>query len=70
MRREFKSVAALTTTAGSLMDSWPEWRKKLIQFAKLESATRPVLKKVLGDLESEDSVACPDGKSFNPFSIL
>lgn len=44
------------------MDSWPEWREKLIQFAKLESATWPVLKKLLGDLESKDSIACPDGE--------
>ena len=48
--------------AGSLMDSWPNWKDKLIQFSKLESATRPVLKKLLSDMESKDSVACPDGK--------
>jgi len=68
LRREFKSVAALTSTAGSLMDSWPEWREKVIQLAKLESATRPVLK-VLGDLEGKDSVVCPDGECFNTFYV-
>ena len=52
-----------------MMDSWPEWRDKLIQFSKLESATRPALKKLLGDLETKDSVACPDGECFNTFAL-
>lgn len=58
-------MASLDTTAGSLMDSWPQWRDKVIQFSKLESATRPALKQLLGDLESKDSVACLDGECFN-----
>lgn len=56
------------TTAGSLMDSWLQWRDKVIQFSKLESATRPALKQLLGDLESKDGVACPDGESLTPFA--
>ena len=62
-------MASLDASAGSLMDSWPEWRDKLIQFSKLESATRPALKKLLGDLETKDSVACPDGECFNTFAF-
>ena len=57
-------MASLDTTAGSLMDSWP-----VVQFSKLGSATRPALKQILGDLESKDGVACPDGESLTPFAF-
>ena len=53
---------SLETSASSLMDSWPEWRDKLIQFSKLESVTRPVLKKLLSDLEAKDGIMHPDGE--------
>jgi len=46
------------------MDSWPEWRDKIIQFSKVEATSRPCMKKLLIDLEKKESVACPDGESF------
>ena len=42
-------------TVSSLMDSWPEWKEKLIHLSKLESKTQPNVKKVLDILENEDN---------------
>ena len=36
------------------MDSWPEWKEKLIKLSKLESKTRPNIKKVLDILEDNN----------------
>jgi len=44
-----------------LMDEWPYWKEKIIQFAKAESTTRPYVKKLLGSLENSDDFANKDG---------
>lgn len=36
------------------MDDWPQWRSKIIEFGKVESSTRPNIKKVLEKLEGND----------------
>lgn len=36
----------------SMLEDWLEWSEKIIKLAKKESATRPLLKKLLGDLEN------------------
>lgn len=45
----------------SLMHSWEEWCAKVINFSKVESATRPFIKKILAELEKTDKFACPEG---------
>ena len=37
------------------MDSWPEWKAKLLELSKLESKTRPSIKRALNALENEDN---------------
>ena len=44
-----------------LMDDWPYWRDRVIQLAKIESATRPYLRKILASLAG--SVANEEGIS-------
>ena len=44
-----------------LMDDWPYWRDRVIQLAKMESATRPYLRKILANLAG--SVANEEGIS-------
>ena len=45
----------------SLLDNWEEWRSKIITFSKVESATRPFIKKKVAELESNDQYACLEG---------
>ena len=35
------------------MDDWPEWKHKIIELAKKESSTRPLIKKLLLGLDNE-----------------
>ena len=55
LHREFKSILSYTETVSSLMNSWPEWKEKLIKLSKLESKTRPNIKKIIDVLENEDN---------------
>ena len=34
-----------------LLNDWPFWREKVLHLAKIESATRPYLKKTLASLD-------------------
>ncbi len=49
----------------SLTDSWPDWEEKLIKYAKIEAATRPIIKKALDEVEKEceDDIAFTSGWS-------
>ena len=38
----------------SLLDNWPVWRKRIIEYAKLEGRNRDSVKRLLSSLESED----------------
>ena len=49
------------------MDTWPEWKEKLIRFAKLESANRPALRKLLNDLDRSQEFSHADGELFTHF---
>ena len=42
--------------AGSLTDTWPEWREKVIVFAKVEAMTRRKLRQLLSSLERTDDI--------------
>ena len=46
--------------ADSLMDSWPDWCAKILEFSKVESDSRPLIKKILQRLEEADN-DCPEG---------
>ena len=50
----------LDCKADSLMDLWSDWCTKLLEFSKVESDHRPLVKKVLQRLDSSD-IACPEG---------
>ena len=36
------------------MDSWPEWCSKLIKLSKLESSSRPLIRKILAKLDENN----------------
>ena len=44
-----------------MVENWLEWREKLIQLAKLESATRPMIRKLLNSLDECDELLYPEG---------
>ena len=52
---------SLDCKADSLMDSWPDWRMKILEYSKVESDSRPLIKKILQKLEKADSFAYPEG---------
>ena len=43
------------------LENWQDWKKKLIQAAKLEAFTCPTIKKLLQELGSYEELSCPDG---------
>lgn len=55
-------MVATKGTVASLMDTWPEWKEKLIHLAKLDSGTRPMIKRILEKLERQEQIVYPDGK--------
>ena len=46
----------------SLLDNWQEWKEKIIQLSKLESSTRPLLRKVLAGVDKCEELTYPDGQ--------
>ncbi|XP_065892726.1 uncharacterized protein [Dysidea avara] len=42
------------------LENWQDWKKKLIQAAKLEVFTCPTIKKLLQELGSYEELSCPD----------
>lgn len=43
--------------ASSFMEMWPEFCRKLIELSKLESSSRPLIRKVLAKLEESDNTS-------------
>ena len=62
MRRKFKAIVSLENDIPLVMDGWLERKDKLIQMAKLESVTHPMIKKLLEGLEQCDKLHCPQGQ--------
>ena len=62
MRREFKAIVSFENDSASMIEGWLEWSEKVIEFSRLESSTRPFLRKLLGDLEKSDQFPYPCGK--------
>ena len=54
VHREFYFFLGADQVVNSLMDCWPEWKEKLILLSKLESKSRPTIKKALDKLENEN----------------
>jgi len=44
------------------LDGWEQWSEKVIEFSKIESSSRPFLKKVLKDFEKSNEFPYPSGK--------
>ena len=42
-----------------VMETWVEWREKILKFAEIESTTRPVIKKLLRCLPQCEELFCP-----------
>ena len=47
-------ILQLDGRLNSLLDNWPVWRKRIIEYAKLEGRNQDSVKRLLGSLESED----------------
>ena len=62
VRWEFKSIVSLEEDYASLMDGWTQIREKIVELSKIESSTRPYLKKVLEGLENCEELSYPCGK--------
>ena len=45
-----------------MLDNWLEWREKIVKLSKKESATRPMLKKLVEDLEKCQELLYPHGQ--------
>ena len=44
-------MVSFDNNVSSFMDTWPEWYSKLIKFSKLESTSRPLIRKLVEKLE-------------------
>jgi len=44
-----------------MMNDWPDWSTKIIEFSKLESTTRPFIRKLIAGLDKCDGLADPNG---------
>ena len=62
LSREFRSILAMERMAGSLMNTWPEQREKVIVFAKVEAMTTRKLRQLLSSLERTDGIVHVDGR--------
>ena len=62
MWREFKEIVLLEYKADLLMDLWPDWCMKILEFSKVESLSHPLIKKILQKLEeADDTFVYPEG---------
>ena len=43
------------------MDSWPEWREKLLKVAQVEAQSRRKVKMLLSKLDDKDGIELADG---------
>lgn len=63
LRKEFKVIVSLDEVS-TVIDSWIDYKEKLIKLAKIESATRPVLKKLLRSLPECEDLTSPNGEFY------
>lgn len=68
IRREFRSVAGIDNTATSLLNYWPDWSHRIIEFSKAESTTRPAIAKLIAEYNTDVDVHNPAGMLL--YSIL
>ena len=51
LRQEFKQIIDKELDdVSTMMNSWPDWCDKLVKLSRLESNTRPYLRKILQNL--------------------
>jgi len=69
VRQEFKELVHCEVNINSLMETWPNWCRRIIALAKVEAVNRPFIKKLLDklDITSED-FQYPEGKLILPFA--
>ena len=70
VRCEFKAIVSFESDNSSMMDGWQSWKEKIIKFAKIESVTRPMIKKLLEGLEECDELPYPHGQHFLLLPIM
>ena len=44
-----------------LVSRWPEWMRKIIEYSKLEGATRPSIAQILADYNDKSVTNTSDG---------
>jgi len=52
MHREFRKLMNIEGRL-TIMEAWPEWEQKIIEYAKMDSTFRPTIKEILKELESD-----------------
>ena len=62
MRREFKAIVSMEGSVKDSIKEWSMWCKKIVELGKVESATRPFIKKLLDRVEESVKFVKPDGK--------
>lgn len=62
MHKEFRAILSLEDKISSLKKEWPLWVEKLLKFAKIESSSRPALKKLIDELETTVDVDKKEGE--------
>ena len=43
------------------METWPEWRRKIMTLAKMKAVHRPFIKMLLNIIDEDEDLQCPDG---------
>ena len=62
IRREFKAIVSCEEDPASLMDGWIEVQERIVELSKIESSSRPYLKKVIAGLEKCEEFPYACGK--------
>lgn len=61
LRKEFRNVID-TENLKLLKEEWPEWMTKVIKFARLDACSRPLINRLLQDLDEESKYEYVEGK--------
>ena len=54
LRREFRWAAKVEGQATSLLSTWPDWKKKILELCKIEAKSRPLIRKLLLSCADKD----------------
>ena len=70
IRREFKAIVSFEEDPASLMDGWVEIQEKIVELSKIESSTRPYLKRVLEGLKKCEELPYSCGEQAYNYIIV